>query len=114
LILDIFGKQMNERILLTDIPSKPSALCTEPPDAHHIHQLPLGRMPWDSFERLCVRLAKTNPDIRRFVEKLIEITKHWPGFAKTCGAELVQLLNRVSANELQSYSELLLILRSRA
>lgn len=53
---------MSERISLEHFPSKPDVLCVEPPVAYHIHQLPLDKLPWESFERLCVRLAKTNPD----------------------------------------------------
>jgi hypothetical protein len=53
---------MNERISLDTFPPKPDVLCVEPPVAHHIHLLPLDKLSWESLERLCVRLAKTNPD----------------------------------------------------
>lgn len=53
---------MSERISLEHFPPKPDVLCIEPPVAHHIHLLPLDKLSWESLERLCVRLAKTNPD----------------------------------------------------
>jgi hypothetical protein len=53
---------MNVKISLADFPQNPTMFCPDPPNAHHIHQLPLDQLPWDSFERLCVRLAKTNSD----------------------------------------------------
>ena len=53
---------MKARISLADFPPKPSAVCAEPPVAHHIHLLPLDKLPWEDLERLCVRLAKTDAD----------------------------------------------------
>jgi hypothetical protein len=53
---------MRERIRLIDVPPKPNAPCALPPVAHHLHLLPLETLSWEDFERLCVRLAKTDAD----------------------------------------------------
>ena len=51
---------------LEDPPGEPQV---EPPLDAAPHDLPFGRIPWEDFEKLCLRLAKRESDVedgRRF------------------------------------------------
>jgi hypothetical protein len=53
---------MNTRIDLGNLPVLPSVAVVNPPVSSRLQRLPLAELSWENFERLCVRLAKKDPD----------------------------------------------------
>ena len=53
---------MATRLPLDQIPSRPTKAFPTPPVQTRLQVLPLHELEWENFERLCVRLAREDPD----------------------------------------------------
>ncbi|HVU26858.1 MAG TPA: restriction endonuclease [Verrucomicrobiae bacterium] len=69
-----------------------------------------------SFTDAAIRLSSVSDDqktgLHIFVAKLTDVAKRWPGFAKHYGSTLTQALNRLPADKLIGFPELITILRA--
>jgi hypothetical protein len=57
-----FSKSMKTRIGLDNLPDHPTQTVDSLPVLTRIQRLPLPELDWEDFERLCIRLVKTDPD----------------------------------------------------
>src|SRR5436190_19943513 len=52
--------------------------------------------------------------LQLFVQKLVDVARRWPAFAKYNGPALIQGLNRLPANDAPDFSELMCLFRTQA